>query len=82
MKANPKMKIEILGYTDNNGDPRLNLSLSHFRATVISNYIFNKGVNADRIKATGKGQEEAIAPNDTEENRIKNRRVEFVIREN
>ncbi|WP_394996219.1 OmpA family protein [Emticicia sp.] len=82
MKANPKMKIEILGYTDNNGDPRLNLSLSHFRATVISNYIFNKGVNADKIKATGKGQEEAIAPNDTEENRIKNRRVEFVIREN
>lgn len=82
MKLNPKMKIEIMGFTDNNGDPRLNLSLSHFRATVISNYLFNKGVAADRIKVTGKGQEEPIAPNDTEENRIKNRRVEFVIREN
>ena len=82
MKLNPKMFIEILGYTDNNGDPRLNLSLSHFRATVISNYLFNKGVAADRIKVTGKGQEEPIAPNDTEENRIKNRRVEFIIREN
>lgn len=82
MKLNPKMKIEILGHTDNNGDPRLNLSLSHFRATVISNYLFNRGVAADRIKVTGKGQEEPIAPNDTEENRIKNRRVEFIIREN
>ena len=82
MKLNPKMKIEIMGYTDNNGDPRLNLSLSHFRATVISNYLFNKGVNAERIKVTGMGQEEPIAPNDTEENRVKNRRVEFIIREN
>jgi outer membrane protein OmpA-like peptidoglycan-associated protein len=82
MKLNPKMKIEIMGYTDNNGDPRLNLSLSHFRATVVSNYLFNKGVPAERIKVTGKGQEEPIAPNDTEENRIKNRRVEFIIREN
>ena len=82
MKLNPKMKIEILGYTDNNGDPRLNMALSHFRATVISNYIFNKGVAADRIKVTGKGQEEPIAPNDTEENRVKNRRVEFVITDN
>lgn len=82
LKLNPNLKLEIFGYTDNNGDPRLNLSLSHFRATVVSNYLFNKGIAANRIKAIGKGQEEAIAPNDTEENRIKNRRVEFVIIEN
>jgi outer membrane protein OmpA-like peptidoglycan-associated protein len=82
MKLNPKMKIEIMGHTDNNGDPRLNLNLSYFRATVVSNYIFNKGVPAERIKVTGKGQEEPIAPNDTEDNKAKNRRVEFVIREN
>lgn len=82
MKLNPKVKLEIVGYTDNNGDPRLNLALSHFRATVVSNYLFNKGVAANRIKAIGKGQEEPIAPNDTEENRTKNRRVEFVVIEN
>ncbi len=82
MKLNPKVKLEIVGYTDNNGDPRLNLALSHFRATVVSNYLFNKGVAANRIKAIGKGQDEPIAPNDTEENRTKNRRVEFVITEN
>ncbi len=82
MKLNPRMKIEIIGHTDNNGDPRLNLNLSHFRATVVSNYLFNKGVAAGRILVTGMGQEEPIAPNDTEENRIKNRRVEFVIKEN
>ncbi|WP_238805848.1 OmpA family protein [Emticicia aquatica] len=82
MKLNPKMKIEIVGHTDNNGDPRLNLALSHFRATVISNYLFNKGVAASRIKAIGKGQDEPIAPNDNDENRIKNRRVEFVITDN
>jgi outer membrane protein OmpA-like peptidoglycan-associated protein len=82
MKLNPKLKLEIVGYTDNNGDPRLNLALSHFRATVVSNYLFNKGIAANRIKAIGKGQEDPIAPNDTEDNRTKNRRVEFVIIEN
>lgn len=82
LNLNPKMKIEIMGHTDNNGDPRLNLNLSHFRATVVSNYLFNKGISANRIKAIGIGQEEPIAPNDTEENRIKNRRVEFVITAN
>ena len=82
MKLNPKMKIEIIGYTDNNGDPRRNEDLSYFRANVVSNYLFNKGVAANRIKVIGMGQEEPIAPNDTEENRIKNRRVEFVITAN
>lgn len=82
MKLNPKVKLEIVGYTDNNGDPRQNLALSHFRATVVSNYLFNKGVAANRIRAVGKGQDEPIAPNDTEDNRTKNRRVEFVITEN
>lgn len=82
MKLNPKMSIEIIGYTDNNGDPRRNEDLSYFRANVVSNYLFNKGVAPKRIKVIGKGQEEPIAPNDTEENRIKNRRVEFVITAN
>ena len=82
MQLNPNVKLEIVGYTDNNGDPRLNLALSYFRATVISNYLFNKGISANRIKVTGKGQESPIAPNDTEDNRIKNRRVEFVFFEN
>ncbi len=82
LKLNPKMKIEIVGYTDNIGDPRINLSLSHFRATVVSNYLFNKGIAASRIIAMGKGQEEPIAPNDTDENKTKNRRVEFVITDN
>jgi outer membrane protein OmpA-like peptidoglycan-associated protein len=82
LQLNPNIKLEIIGYTDNNGDPRLNLALSHFRATVISNYLFNRGTAANRIKVTGKGQEGPIAPNDTEDNRIKNRRVEFVFFEN
>ena len=82
LQLNPNIKLEIIGYTDNNGDPRLNLALSHFRATVISNYLFNRGIAANRIKVTGKGQEGPIAPNDTEDNRIKNRRVEFVFIEN
>ena len=79
---NPNMRIEIIGYTDNVGDMRLNLGLSKNRAKAVSNYLFNKGADPFRIKTNGFGQKKAVAPNDTEENRAKNRRVELVLIEN
>lgn len=81
LKLNPKYKIEILGHTDNVGDGRQNLYLSELRARKIANYIFNGGIAQDRIRYFGKGQEEPISPNDTEDNRAKNRRVEFIVRD-
>lgn len=81
MKLNPKLIIEITGHTDNVGDPRQNAYLSEQRAKVVSNYLFNKGIPNERIKYMGKGQEEPIAINDTDDNRAKNRRVEFVLRD-
>ncbi len=82
LKQNPKVAIEIIGHTDNVGDPRMNLYLSELRAKAVSNYLFNKGISPNRLVSTGKGQQQPIAANDTEENRQKNRRVEFVVREN
>lgn len=79
---NPNMRIEIVGYTDNIGDMRLNLGLSKNRAKAVSNYLFNKGADPFRIKTNGYGQKKAVAPNDSEENRAKNRRVELVLIEN
>ncbi|MFN3850135.1 MAG: OmpA family protein [Spirosomataceae bacterium] len=81
LKLNPKYKIEITGHTDNVGDARQNLYLSELRARKIANYIFNGGIAQDRIRYVGKGQEEPISSNDTEDNRSKNRRVEFVVRD-
>jgi len=77
---NPKYTIEITGHTDNEGsDPRLNTRLSEFRAKLVANYLFNKGVSMDRITTFGKGASEPLVPNDTEENKAKNRRVEVIL---
>lgn len=79
LKKYPKMTIEIVGHTDNVGDPRMNLYLSELRAKAVSNYLFNKGITPNRLTHKGRGQEQPVSANDTEENRQKNRRVEFVV---
>jgi outer membrane protein OmpA-like peptidoglycan-associated protein len=82
LKQNPKAQIEVAGHTDNEGsDQRLNQRLSEFRAKVVANYLFNKGISPDRIITVGKGSSEPIVPNDTDENKSKNRRIEILILE-
>ncbi len=78
LKSNPVTRIEIGGHTDNVGDQRLNLALSENRAKVILNYIVSKGINEERLLYKGYGGAKPVAPNDTEENKRKNRRVEII----
>ncbi len=83
LKENPNVKVEIAGHTDNEGnDQRLNQRLSEFRAKVVANYFFNKGIKSERLKTIGKGSSEPLVPNDTEENKAKNRRIEIMIFDN
>ena len=82
LKNRPTLTIEISGHTDNVGDPRLNLALSENRARVITNYLTTRGVKADRLVYKGYGQTQPVAPNDTEENKRRNRRVEVRILKN
>jgi outer membrane protein OmpA-like peptidoglycan-associated protein len=82
LKQNPKVKIEVAGHTDNEGnDQRLNQRLSEFRAKVVANYLFNKGISPERIKTIGKGSSEPLVANDTNENKSTNRRIEIMILE-
>lgn len=69
-------KIEISGHTDNVGKPETNKALSLKRAQACRDYLVSKGVEASRIEASGYGDEQPIAPNDSPENRQKNRRIE------
>lgn len=78
LKANPQTKIEIGGHTDNIGDQRLNLALSENRAKVILNYLVSKGIEEDRLLYKGYGGTKPVAPNDSEENKKRNRRVEIL----
>ncbi len=77
MKANAGVKMEVQGHTCNLGTAAYNLRLSDQRATTVRDYLVKNGVADDRLTAKGYGLTQPIAPNDKEENRAKNRRVEF-----
>ncbi len=71
--------IRLEGHTDNVGDPHKNKALARRRVLAAKNYLIMKGVYEQRIDIQAYGGEKPIAPNDTEENRQKNRRIELKI---
>lgn len=79
MLKNPSTKIEISGHTDATGNEAHNLRLSENRADAVAEYIVDKGIDTSRVTFNGYGSSKPIAPNDNEEGRKKNRRVEILI---
>jgi len=69
--------LKLSGYTDNMGPDAVNLRLSRDRSQAIKTYLVSKGADAAKIEALGYGKEHPIAPNNSLEGRILNRRVEF-----
>jgi OmpA-OmpF porin, OOP family len=56
--------------------------LSEQRAAAVLAHLVSAGVPATRVQSAGFGATKPVTPNDTTENRAKNRRIEFVIIEN
>ncbi|MGA7877726.1 MAG: flagellar motor protein MotB [Desulfoferrobacter sp.] len=86
LKGLTNQRIEINGYTDNVPiGPELksrfpsNWELSTARATDVVRYLVKEGVNPQLLSATGYGEEDPVASNDTPEGRAKNRRIEIVL---
>lgn len=79
LNKKPNFKLQVSGYTDNVGSDKVNKRLSKDRAMAVKNYLMDKGIVADRVKAEGFGKAKPIADNKTAEGRAKNRRVEFLI---
>ena len=77
LKANPTVKVELSGHTDNVGAKDYNKKLSQDRAQSVMDYLVGKGVSPARLRAMGYGMEQPITTNDTDEGRAMNRRVEF-----
>ena len=75
----PRARVEISGHTDSVGSPDKNLKLSEKRAQSIVAFLSKAGVDTARLTAIGYGQTRPIAPNDTAENKSKNRRIEFAV---
>lgn len=79
MKTYNTMEIELSGHTDGVGNPVELMKLSQQRALKVKQYLVSKGVSDKRIVGKGYGRSRPVAPNNTEENRQKNRRVEFTV---
>lgn len=79
MAKYPGLRIELAGHTDNTGEAEANQTLSENRAEAVYNFLVEKGVSADRLRARGYGQNQPIDTNDTDAGREKNRRTEFRI---
>lgn len=80
LKANPSLKIEVYGHTDNVGNPQSNLALSTDRAFTVRDLLVSKGIEEKRLIAfKGFGASNPVADNLTEAGRAKNRRTEFAI---
>jgi outer membrane protein OmpA-like peptidoglycan-associated protein len=76
---NPKVSIELSGYTDNIGDDAYNLELSKNRAKAVFNYLVANKILPNRLSYKGYGKTNPMATNGTEDGRANNRRTEFLI---
>lgn len=79
MQDRPSIEIELLGHTDNVGDPNKNFQLSVDRVRNTKKYLVSNGIAENRIKTQAFGGTKPIADNRAEQTRKLNRRVEMKI---
>ena len=72
-------RVMVEGHTDDIGEDEFNLRLSERRAKAVMDYLIESGVDAERLSFRGMGETEPYLPNVNDENRIRNRRVEFLL---
>lgn len=79
LKADPSLRVWVVGHTDSVGGLDANQRLSEARAgAVVKALVTEQGISAARLKGCGVGPLSPVASNDSEEGRAKNRRVELV----
>jgi outer membrane protein OmpA-like peptidoglycan-associated protein len=79
MVANPDVRVVITGHTDNVGGQKSNQVLSLKRAQAVKNWLVKKGIASNRMRTVGRGLNEPVASNETDEGRAENRRMEFYV---
>ncbi|WP_225765589.1 OmpA family protein [Inquilinus sp. Marseille-Q2685] len=79
LKDDPAAKIHVVGHTDNVGGLETNMALSRARAAaVVAALVKQYGVSAGRLNPAGVGPLAPVAPNDSDDGRARNRRVELI----
>ena len=72
------LRLTIIGHTDSKGSDEYNMALGMRRAVAVRDKLLEFGLDPARILGVeSRGESEPIAPNDTEQGRFENRRIEF-----
>lgn len=79
LNNNPEIKVEISAHTDDIGSNTYNLLLSKRRAKSVVDYLISRKVNINSLVYEGYGEKQPLVPNNSKQNRAKNRRVELKI---
>lgn len=79
VKAHPGAIVNIFGYTDSTGDQGYNKKLSEFRANMVKSFLMGQNLSPEQLKAEGLGNVNPVDDNDTEQGRMRNRRVEISV---
>ncbi len=75
----PDSSVQIIGHTDSDGEAAYNVDLSQQRANAVADVLQSGGVTFDRLQTYGRGEEQPVASNLTDEGKARNRRVEIVV---
>ncbi|MDQ6787861.1 MAG: OmpA family protein [Acidobacteriota bacterium] len=78
-KSPADTRVEIDGYTDNDGDAAANQKLSERRAESVRSELVRLGVPSAMLSTKGFGETQPKASNDTPEGRFENRRIEYKV---
>jgi peptidoglycan-associated lipoprotein len=81
MKDNPKLRVELLGFTDERGTSEYSYAIGEIRAKSVLNYLVQSGIARVRITVFSYGYERPRDPRHNKKAWAKNRRVEFVFRD-
>ena len=81
LQQHSELRIVIAAHTDDRGSDEYNYNLSNKRARSVLEYLLGKKIDRSRLESLGYGETRPSSPNDTDENRAKNRRVEFRLAE-
>jgi outer membrane protein OmpA-like peptidoglycan-associated protein len=69
----------VEGHTNDIGDDAFNYGLSERRAAAVVDWLVRSGIDRNRLASKGYGETRPVVPNDSDEHRAQNRRVDFTI---
>jgi outer membrane protein OmpA-like peptidoglycan-associated protein len=79
LAANPEVRVQVGGYTDNTGSRATNLRLSKERARAVEEFLQQNGVSPAQVTSKGYGEDQPVASNRTAAGRAQNRRVALIL---